>query len=156
LAATEFQSRFKQLDYTLEDTGYIKGNSYRGVRGIFYHSMGVDVVLTYIQLAKSWNYAVPDQIMTKAKKSAELINVYSRNPGDFYSFPDHKIPYNSSRNPAEAAGIHQQAIALGVLMKQVVGVEFLSEPRYDRLRRLQFIDVMVGFDPHCMFPETQK
>ena len=152
LAAVEFHFRFKQMDRAIEENGYIKGNSYRGVRGIFYHTMGVDVALTYIQLANAWNYPVPILMREKIKKSAELINIYSKNSKDFYNFPENKIPYNSSRNPADAAGIHQQAIALGTLMKHVVNVDFLSEPRYENLRRHQFIDVMVGFDPHCMFP----
>lgn len=152
LAAVEFQFRFKQMDRAIEGNGYIRGNSYRGVRGIFYHTMGVDVALTYIQLANAWNYPVPTLMREKIKKSAELINIYSKNSKDFYNFPENKIPYNSSRNPADAAGIHQQAIALGALMKHVVNVDFLSEPRYENLRRHQFIDVMVGFDPHCMFP----
>jgi hypothetical protein len=155
MAEAEFKFRFDQINRAIEDSGYIKGNSYRGVRGIFYHSMGVDVTLAYIQLAKVWNYPVPPGVLEKAKKSAELINVYSRNPADFYNFPDSKVPFNASKNPKEAAGIHQLAISLGPLMKNVVGLEFLSEPRYERLRRREFIDVMLGFDPVCMFAQAK-
>ena len=155
LAKQEFRFRFDQIDRAIEDSGYIKGNSYRGVRGIFYHSMGVDITLTYIQLAKAWNYPVSDRVLEKAKKSAELVNVYSRNPSDFYNFPSWKVPFNSSKDPKEAAGIHQLAISLGPLMKNVAGLEFLSEPRYERLRRREIIDVMVGFDPVCMFAQAK-
>jgi hypothetical protein len=151
IAETEFEFRMKQIDQAVEDSGYIRGNSYRGVRGIFYHSMGVDIMLVYIQLAKAWNYPVSSRLLEKIKKSAELINVYSRNSTDYYNYPDSKIPYNSSRDPKDTAGIHQQAIALGLLMKNVVNLNFLSEERYERLRRQNFIDVMVGFDPSCMF-----
>jgi hypothetical protein len=92
LASVEFHFRFKQMDRAIEENGYIKGNSYRGVRGIFYHTMGVDVALTYIQIANAWNYPVPILMREKIKKSAELINIYSKNSKDFYNFPENKIP----------------------------------------------------------------
>ena len=152
MAEDEFRMRFKQMDNAWEENGYIKGNSYRGVRGAFYHSMGVDIALGYIQLANAWGYKVPDKLMVKVKKSAELINAYIDDPKNYYSYPDSKIPFNSSKNPADAQGVHSQAFALKVLMKNVVDVDLKSDLEFENKSRGEFIDVMLGFNPKCMFP----
>jgi hypothetical protein len=153
LAQKEFDFRFNQMDQNWEDDGYIKGNSYRGVRGVFYHSMGVDIALGYIQLANAWGYKVPEKLMVKVKKSAELINTYINNPKDYYNYPDSKISFNASKNPADAAGIHPQALGLKALMKNIVHIDLKSDPVFEGKIRSEFIDVMLGFNPKCMFPE---
>jgi len=154
MAEDEFRMRFKQMDNAWEDSGYIKGNSYRGVRGIFYHSIGVDIALGYIQLANAWGYQAPEKLMVKVKKSAELINTYIDNPKNYYNYPDSKIPYNASKNPADAEGIHSQALELKYLMKTVVGVDLKYDAEFERRRiRTEFMDVMIGYHPQCVFPE---
>ena len=151
MADKEFKYRFKQLDENWEDNGYIKGNSYRGVRGMFYHSMGVDIALGYIQLANAWGYQAPEKLITKVKKSAELINAYIDNPKNYYNYPDSKIPYNASKNPADAEGIHSQALELKYLMKTVVGVDLKYDAEFERGRiRTEFMDVMIGYHPQCV------
>ncbi len=152
MAEDEFRMRFKQMDNAWEENGYIKGNSYRGVRGVFYHSMGVDIALGYIQLANAWGYKVPDKLMVKVKKSAELINAYIDDPKNYYNYPDSKIPFNASKNPADAQGVHSQAFAIKKLMKNVVDVDLKPDREFENKSRGEFIDVMLGFNPKCMFP----
>ena len=152
MAEDEFRMRLKQMDKLWEENGYIDNNSYRGVRGVFYHSSGVDIALGYIQLANAWGYKVPDMLMVKVKKSAELINAYIDDPKNYYNYPDSKIPFNASKNPADAQGVHSQAFALKTLMKNVVDVDLKPDREFENKSRGEFIDVMLGFNPKCMFP----
>ena len=152
LAEQEFSFRFKQINEDWLESGYIPGNSYRGVRGIFYHSLAIDMSLTYIQLAKNWDYPVPDKVYEKVKKSAELLNIGIENPEHFYNFPENKIPYFASKNPADTYGIDNQAIGLKELMKNVVGVDMKGDAEWERMARKEFTDIEAGFNPKCMFP----
>jgi hypothetical protein len=90
--------------------------------------------------------------MMKVKKSAELINVYIDDPKNYYNYSDSKIPSNASKNPADAEGVHSQAFALKVLMKNVVDVDLKPDRAFESKSRGEFIDIMLGFNPKCMSP----
>ena len=90
--------------------------------------------------------------MVKVKKSAELINAYIDDPKNYYNYPDSKIPFNASKNPADAQGVHSQAFALKTLMKNVVDVDLKPDREFENKSSGEFIDVMLGFNPKCVFP----
>ena len=62
LAAKEINHTFKQIDKLFYDDGYINDNSFRGLRGQWYHSYGVDIALGYIYIAELWGANVPKNI----------------------------------------------------------------------------------------------
>ena len=51
-AAKEFNFRFKNIEKVFYKDGYINNNSFRGYRGLWYHSYGLNSALGYIYLAK--------------------------------------------------------------------------------------------------------
>ena len=93
LAKDEFKKRFNQIDrLTLKD-GYYNNNSFRGVRALWYHSMGLDNVLGYIAIAKAWNVEVPEIVLNKAKLSAKVNNLGIDN---YKGFKARSKPFNIS------------------------------------------------------------
>ena len=65
LAAKEINFRFKAMDRLFYEDGYINNNSFRGLRGQWYHSYGVDIALGYIYIAELWGAKVPKKIQDK-------------------------------------------------------------------------------------------
>ena len=53
-----FDLIFANIDQVFLNDGYIKGSSFRGVRGFWYHSYGTNSALATIALADLWNVDV--------------------------------------------------------------------------------------------------
>jgi len=62
-----FDLIFANIDQVFLNDGYIKGSSFRGVRGFWYHSYGTNSALATIALADLWNVEVPDAVRAKVK-----------------------------------------------------------------------------------------
>ena len=54
LGKKTFSSIFANIDRVFMDDGYIKGTSFRGVRGFWYHTYGTNSALAVIALANLW------------------------------------------------------------------------------------------------------
>ena len=59
LASTTFKRIFRDMNRLFYKDGYINNNSFRGVRGFWYHTYGVNSALATIGLARAWNVKVP-------------------------------------------------------------------------------------------------
>ena len=86
---------FQNIDTVFLDDGYIKGSSFRGVRGFWYHTYGVNSALAVVHLAKQWKVEIPEQILKKVTASAKLVNVGIADLGNFES---RKSPTGRSSN----------------------------------------------------------
>lgn len=153
LAKDEFKKRFNQIDrLTLKD-GYYNNNSFRGVRALWYHSMGLDNVLGYIAIARAWNVEVPEIVLNKAKLSAKVNNLGIDN---YKGFKARSKPFNiSNKNSSFKAKhsrkhSHQFATGLDILMKNVIGIEMSFDPMWDRKKGYLHIDRMLGFHPKTL------
>ena len=58
LASKTFKRMFKDIKGSFYKDGYINNNSFRGVRGFWYHTYGVNSALAVIGLAKAWNVLI--------------------------------------------------------------------------------------------------
>ena len=85
LAAKEINHTFKEIDKLFYEDGYINNNSFRGVRGQWYHSYGVDIALGYVYVANLWGATVPKNIHDKLINSANLVNLAITDPVKFKS-----------------------------------------------------------------------
>jgi triacylglycerol esterase/lipase EstA (alpha/beta hydrolase family) len=65
LAVREINNRLKYIDKVFLEDGYINNNSFRGYRGQWYHSYGLNSVLGYIYIAKLWGAKIPNKIQQK-------------------------------------------------------------------------------------------
>ena len=65
LAAKEINFRFKEFDKLIYDDGYINNNSFRGYRGQWYHSYGLNITLGYVYVAELWGAKIPEKLQKK-------------------------------------------------------------------------------------------
>ena len=155
LAAKEINHRFKEINKLFYDDGYINDNSFRGLRGQWYHSYGVDIALGYIYIAELWGANIPKNIQDKLFNSAKIVNLAITDPKKFL---ERKNPNGLARNritdPKKATPhTHQMAIAIDTLMEIVTGVKLENDPIYLRKRKMHTpdgIDDLIGFNPNCI------
>ena len=155
LAAKGINHTFKEIDKLFYDDGYINDNSFRGLRGQWYHSYGVDIASGYIYIAELWGAKVPKNIQEKIFNSVKVVNLAITNPKKFL---ERKNPNGLARNritdPKKATPhTHQMAIAIDTLMEIVTGVKLEHDPIYLRKRKMHTpdgIDDLIGFNPNCI------
>ena len=75
LAAKEINFRFKQFDKLIYEDGYINNNSFRGYRGQWYHSYGLNITLGYVYVAELWGAKIPNKLKSKLVNSSKVANL---------------------------------------------------------------------------------
>jgi hypothetical protein len=155
LAAKEINHTFNEIDRLFYKDGYINDNSFRGGRGQWYHSYGVDIALGYVYIAKLWGAEVPEKVHNKLVNSAKVVNLAITNPD---KFAERKNPNGLARNRITSKEntrphTHQMAIAIDTLMEIVVGIELEHDPIYLSKRKMHIpdgTDDLIGFNPNCI------
>ena len=155
LAAKTFEKIFQNIDRVFMDDGYIKGTSFRGVRGFWYHSYGTNSALSVIALADLWKVRVPKKVRDKVTNATKLLNVGIKDIKVFYARkdPDGKQK-NASYNEVHARHhMHQMAIGIAHLAAIAVDVDVNIEDDYEYKRKTPTeypSDFTVGFNSNCM------
>lgn len=155
LAAKTYKKIFENIDRVFMEDGYIKGSSFRGVRGFWYHSYGTNAALAVIALADLWKVQVPKKVRLKVTEATKLLNVGIKDIKVFYSRkdPDGKQK-NASYNEAHARHhMHQMAIGITQLAAIAVGVDVKVEDDYGYKRKTPTeypSDFTIGFNSNCM------
>ena len=151
LAAKEFNFRFKNIEEVFYDDGYINNNSFRGFRALWYHSYGLNSVLGYIYLAKNWGAKVPDLVMNRITKAAEVLNLGIT---DYESFSSRKYDGKQKNNQYKKHNArkhtHQEALAIDTLMEMVTGIKHEKDITYLAKRPKYGIDNLIGFNANCI------
>jgi len=156
LAAKEINHTFNEIDRLFYKDGYINDNSFRGGRGQWYHSYGVNIALGYVYIAKLWGAEVPEKVQSKLVNSAKVVNLAITNHD---KFAERKNPNGLARNRITSKEntqhhTHQMAIAIDTLMEIVVGIKLEHDPKYLQLRNKfhapQGTDDLIGFNPNCI------
>ena len=155
LAAKEINHTFNEIDRLFYKDGYINDNSFRGGRGQWYHSYGVDIALGYVYIAKLWGAEVPEKVHNKLVNSAKVVNLAITDPD---KFAKRKNPNGKARNRIKNKNsgtphTHQMAIAIDTLMEIVAGIELEHDPIYLSKRKIHIpdgTDDLIGFNPNCI------
>ena len=71
MALKSFGKIFKDIGKLFYRDGYINNNSFRGVRGFWYHTYGVNSALAVLGLAEAWKVNVPEAVLDRVQKSAQ-------------------------------------------------------------------------------------
>ena len=158
LASTTFKRIFKDINRLFYKDGYINNNSFRGVRGFWYHTYGVNSALATIGLARAWNVKVPARVNKKVVKAVRLINVGVADLKKFKSRRFSGYRGNATTNPKNARPhIHQMAIAIDAMAKRYAGVTLKKDTVYLRKRRNESpSDFTLGFSPSCMVRQKAR
>jgi len=155
LAAKEINHTFNEIDSLFYKDGYINDNSFRGLRGQWYHSYGVNIALGYAYIAKLWGAKVPEKVQNKLVNSAKVVNLAITDPD---KFAERKNPNGKARNRIKNKNsatphTHQMAIAIDTLMEIVAGIELEHDPIYLSKRKMHIpdgTDDLIGFNPNCI------
>ena len=152
LAASEINTRFREMNKLYYKDGYINNNSFRGVRAQWYHSYGHNAALGYVYIAQLWGAQVPEKLMNKLIKASEVVNLAIL---DREKFLDRKFTgkYNGNKteDPAHARWhTHQDSIAIDTLMLMVTGVEMEMDLVWLGKRDLTGMDDTISFNPNCI------
>ncbi len=155
LAVTAFKRTFRDIDKKFFADGYIDNNSFRGVRGFWYHTYGVNSALAMIGLAEAWHVPVPPRVRDKVVASTRLINVGVRDLEKFYDRPFSGYRGNALTDPRDAIPrIHESAIAIDTMAERYANVILERDPAYLDVRRYEGpSDFTVGFHPGCMIEQ---
>ena len=151
LAAKEFNFRFYQIDKLFYEDGYINNNSFRGFRALWYHSYGLNSALGYVYLANLWGAEVPDTVINKITKAAEVLNLGIT---DYQSFSSRKFDGKQKNNQYKKHNArkhtHQDALAIDTLMEIVTGIKLEKDITYLAKRPMYGIDDLIGFNANCI------
>lgn len=156
LASATFRRIFKDIDRLFYKDGYINNNSFRGVRGFWYHTYGVNSALAAIGLARAWKVEVPSRVSAKVVRAVKLINVGVADLDKFKSRKFSGYRGNAPSNPGHAIPhIHQMAIAIDAMAKRYTGITLRNDHAYLSKRKWEGpSDFTVGFHPGCMVRQT--
>jgi hypothetical protein len=151
LAAKEINFRLKYIDKVFYDDGYINNNSFRGYRGLWYHSYGLNSALGYIYLADLWGAKIPKKIIRKVTKAAEVLNL---GINDYEKYASRKFDGDQNNNQYKKKNArmhtHQDALAIDTLMEMITGIKLETDPTYLRKRPKSGIDDLIGFNANCI------
>ena len=154
LAVREINNRLKYIDKVFLEDGYINNNSFRGYRGQWYHSYGLNSVLGYVYIAKLWGAKIPNKIQQKLIKASEITNLAITDWDKFKSREFAGANPNKISNKDNAIKhTHQMAFSLDALMEVVTGVKLENDPIYLQKRKYHMkdgFDSLIGFNAHCL------
>jgi len=156
LARRELSTRRRDLTRTIQTSGYIRNNSYRGVRALWYHTYGLDPALSYALVAREWGEdffndpKLGPRFKAAIEKTALGVNDYTAfrsvgNQGSSYSInPDDEI-----------AGIHQYALNLPLIAKREFGISLPLDNRYKHLRKYESYSSTSGMMASCYYSSVR-
>jgi hypothetical protein len=153
LAAKEMNFRFKEMDRLFYEDGYINNNSFRGTKALWYHSMGLNVALSYVYIADLWGAEVPTKLQKKLVRASKVTNL-AITDWDTFTSRKYSGTQHNKISSKDSARLHTNnfTFALGRLMKIVTNVELENDAVYLQKRkyRMRFgIDETIGFNPNC-------
>tara|TARA_B100001121_G_scaffold251864_1_gene228184 strand:- start:46 stop:561 length:516 start_codon:yes stop_codon:yes gene_type:complete len=150
-AAKELNFRFKNIEKVFYEDGYINNNSFRGYRGLWYHSYGLNSALGYLYLAKLLGAEIPETVMKKVTKAAEVLNLGIK---DYEKFSSRKYDGDQLNNNYKKKNArmhtHQDALAIDTLMEIITGVKHETDLIYLQKRSPKGIDDLIGFNANCI------
>ena len=173
LAHKTFEETYNYIDKRLLEDGFIVNNSFRGVRGFWYHTLGLNNILGFVALAGKWNYPLNDDFRRRISKAVDQMSLGARDIDayhaqwlDKFNTKTYRLKFagrdiyvgNSSLNEKDARyHIHQQAPFIDYLSKRYTDadVSFFNQEVtgvkiWKHKKRGAYYDRMLGFNPKCI------
>jgi len=152
LANRELRTRQADLKQLIEPSGYIDENSYRGVRGLWYHTYGLDVALSYALVAREWGYDYfADEVLRERFQAA--LDKTTLGINDLQAFRSVGNRGNSiTTNPADARPhVMQLALNLYQVSEREFGVRLPRDRRYEYLAQFEQYPAISGMSASCYY-----
>jgi len=152
LASRDIALRRRQILRHIEPSGYIDENSFRGVRGFWYHTYGLDPFLSYALLSRAWgaDLLADPAVQARFRAAVDKTRLGITDPASFRSVGNRGDAY--STDPADTRDfVHQFALNLYPISAREFGVALPRSPRHDELKRYESFTVTSGFLARCYY-----
>lgn len=173
LAHKTFEETYNYINNRLLENGFIVNNSFRGVRGYWYHTLGLNNILGFVALAKEWNYPLNNDFKLRISKAVEQMSLGARDIDAYhdqwinkFNVKTYRLKFegrdiyvgNSSLNEKDARyHIHQQAPFIDYLSKRYssADISFFNQEVagvkiWKHKKRGAYYDRTLGFNPKCI------
>ena len=147
----EIAFRTWQMNSMITDEGYIKGNSWRGVRDYWYHTLGADQMYSYALLARNNGIDLFKHplLETKFRALAEKTLLGNKDKSAF-SKKGYRGSNYTKRKSAARPHVHQEAVNLPSILHYEFGIDLVLEPEFFK-RKSNQINIGVGFNSSCVY-----
>lgn len=173
LAFKTFDDTHRFIDRILLGNGLIINNSFRGVRGYWYHTLGLNNILGYVALAHQWGYPIESDLMKRISSAVDQMALGAKDLDAYhaqwlpkFNKKTYRLIYqgkniyvgNSSLDEKDARYfVHQQAPFIDHLSARYTGADssFFNERIHGVMvwnykKREAYYDRTLGFNPHCI------
>jgi|GEM_PF-2464994 len=152
LAQRELSARRSELLKHIEASGYISENSYRGVRGFWYHTYGLDPALSYALVAREWgvNYFTDPRLGPRLAAAVQKTELGIRDHAAFRTVGNRGSSF--STDPADTRDfVHQYALNLYPIAAREFGMRLPPSPMHQRLSRSERYSTISGLSARCYY-----
>jgi hypothetical protein len=152
LARRELAARKRLFKTAIQSSGYIRNNSYRGVRALWYHTYGLDPALSYSLVAREWgqDFFKDSQLGPKLKAAVQKTALGLTDYAAFRSVGNRGGSFSTDRRDLKAH-IHQQALNIPLIAKMEFGINLPSDSRYKSLRKHESYSQTSGLLAKCFY-----
>lgn len=152
LARRELSTRKKQFNKAFQTSGYIRNNSYRGVRALWYHTYGLDPALSYALVAREWgqDFFKDAQLGPKLKAAVQKTALGVIDYTAFRSVGNRGNSFSTNEKDSKAH-IHQYALNIPLISKKEFGFNLPLDSRYKKLRKLESYSQTSGLIAKCYY-----
>ena len=157
LAKLELKRRYFSFLQKIEDDGFLKENSYRGYRGYWYHTLGVEGVFAYSMIARNFGVDFFNMPLLKAKFS-KIVEKTVQGNSDVLLFE--KLPKRGKNRITDKSKarphMHQLAINLPTVLENEFKVTIVQNPIYLRKSKDETVSRFVGFNADCYYQSIKQ
>jgi ribosomal protein L25 (general stress protein Ctc) len=144
-----------KADRVVYDDGYIHNNSFRGVRDVWYHSQGVNNLLSLYAIAELWGYKqFPAELKQRIDKTVDVLNLGLTDVKKYRERKDPSGLQNFTKDQKHATHhVHQMAISLDWLIDKYTDKDHTivaNDRMWKSKKSVYFVDRNFGFEPKCM------
>ena len=152
LANREISTRKREFAKFIQTSGYIRNNSYRGVRALWYHTYGLDPALSYALVAREWgqDFFRDPKLGPRFRAAIQKTTLGVTDYAAFRSVGNRGDSYSTNPND-RIASIHQFALNLPLIAKREFGITMPLDSRYRRLSRLEAYSSTSGLLASCYY-----
>ena len=152
LARRELSTRKKQFNKAFQTSGYIRNNSYRGVRALWYHTYGLDPALSYALVAREWgqDFFKDAQLGPKLKAAVKKTALGVTDYAAFRSVGNRGNSYSTNKKDAKRH-IHQYALNISLISKKEFNFNLPLDSRYKKLIKFESYSQTSGLSAECYY-----
>jgi hypothetical protein len=152
LARRELNERRRDFLRSIEPSGYIRDNSYRGVRALWYHTYGLDPALSYALVAREWgvDYFSDPSLGPRLMAAVDKTELGIRDHAAFRSVGNRGDSFSTDQSDAREF-VHQLALNLYLIAANEFGVRLPASPRHQQLVRYERYSKTSGLSASCYY-----